>query len=75
MSRANDLGHWFGGFLASVLTDAQKEKIRAAIAERFGVCCVCEQPLSRKSPGQICKDCHAGQVLAAGLGGGHGGEA
>lgn len=66
---AYDIGRGLGAKLAGLLSDKQKEQIRALFVAKFGRCHVCEQPLAGASPSQICEECHAGEVLAAGLGG------
>jgi hypothetical protein len=73
----DDLGRLLGEGLARLLDSipGAGDAMRAAFAKKYGVCRVCKAPLGGYSPQQICEPCHAGEVLAQGLGGGPTGDA
>lgn len=75
MTDWNAIGARFGAALVRLVEPLAGDAIRAAVAEKNGICRSCMAPLSGPSPQHICTGCHAAEVLAQGLGGGPGGEA
>jgi hypothetical protein len=51
------------------------DRVRAAYAAEHGACRACGRALGGPSPERVCVECHAGETLAAALGGGKDGEA